>query len=479
MSQGLQERFLQSWTDVALIDAVREREFTYGELWLQSVAEADSMAQRGGSRGDTVAVAMSNGPDFVRCALACFIGGYVFVPVNLELSSGDVESILELARPSLIVREVTVANDANSLDPPPKPDKIPEIAFPGDEVCAIFFTSGTTGRPKGVRHTLDSMIGNVGSFNSFVGLDRDTRMYHTLPIAYMAGFLNTILSPLMAGGTVVFGPRFAARNALDFWSLPKRHAANTLWLTPTIAATLQRLVRDPEAAKTDASGFFQVFCGTAPLHDALRQSFYKSFALALQESYGTSELLLISTQRHDEGISKTDVGGTLAGIDLNIDRDADGNDELVVRSPFACKGYLTETGLLDLPVTPDGWVRTGDAARIDDGRLTITGRLKDLIIRGGVNVSPVAIENAFADMGGIRDVAVVGLPHAFWGETIAVCLEPEDGADHCSIIEGAKRIARERLGQAQKPDQFEVYDSLPRSVNGKILKNKIRADLSK
>lgn len=466
----LAQRFQDSRDDVLLAGG-DSANLTYGEIWERACSLSAAWAKQGLTKGDTVALLLPNGPDFVCSYLACFVGGYVAAPVNRDLSKEDIDYILAITKPALVLRENSEFRDF------PETAVRDKIDIDPDRLSAIFFTSGTTGRPKGVRHSLSALVGNVEVFNRMMDLGPETRMYHVLPMAYMAGFLNTLLSPIMAGGSIVLGPRFSPRSVLDFWKIARTGEAGTLWITPSIAVALQRTARDRERAGSNAAGFTQIFCGTAPLADSVRQSFLETFGVPLQESYGTSELLLIAGQLRDEAVKTSDVGRVLPELDVDFRPDAEGNQELTVRSPFAYLGYLTDQGVSGAE-SPFSFVPTGDAGELRDGKLVITGRLKDLIIRGGVNVAPIVLENAIREVPGVSDVAVVGVPHRFWGESIAACIEAYDGVERDTLTEDVRLHCRENLVRSQQPDRIEIFEHLPRAVTGKVQKNVLQAKLS-
>ena len=464
----LAERFNDSAGRELLVTAEGEP-LTYGDAATRARAFAASCRRQGVKAGDAIAVELANGPDVLVWYFACFFGGFVLAPVNPELSAEDRAHIRDVAKPRLSITSET------RFEPIFSQEETAAFDWRDDSPGVIFFTSGTTGRPKGVVHSWKSMIENVVAFNERVGLDASARMLHVLPMAYMAGFLNTVLSPAMAGGTIVLGPRFGPQSALDFWSLPIRERVDCAWITPSIAASLVRMTRNDEKARAALDGFKNLFCGTAPLHEALRAEFRARFGRSLQESYGTSEQMLLAAQSAADAVIRQDVGEPLPTADLALVEQEQGIDEIFVASRHL--GYMTENGFVAPVCDASGRTATGDAGRLSDGRLIITGRLKDLIIRGGVNVSPVAVENAFGDVAGVREVAVVGVPHAYWGETIVACLELEPGHDAAAVVAAVEERARERLGKACRPDRVVVVPALPRSSNGKIQKRRLSQDV--
>ena len=314
-----------------------------------------------------------------------------------------------------------------------------------------FETSGTTGEPKGIVHSLDAMTANAKAFNELAGLDASTVMYHCLPKTHMSGFLNTILCPTLAGGRVVFGPQFSAQTAAGFWAGLLDSGANTVWITPTMAAMLIRLERSNSGKYGER--LRNVFCGTAPLSRKIREEWLETFAIPLQESYGTSELMLVSVQSREQAESEHNVGSLLPGIEASTGVDC----ELLIASPYSRHGY-----------------HTGDIGEYKDGRLTITGRIKDLIIRGGFNVSPVRVEEVLRRVPGVTDAAVIGKPDDFWGEKIIAFAEGGNAIDACAISDDCRKA----LPKSHWPDAIEIVDKLPRNEMGKVRKGELRCRLS-
>ena len=463
-SEQLNRTFEEHWLKPALV--TDDRTFNFSELYSLAVSIRDWLVSLGCKPGDTVALRLPNGHAFATAYLACILGRYRLVPVNVELNQDDQLSIL-----GRVAAKIVVEDEAILLALHPAEASKPAFDFPVNGVVAVFFTSGTTGRNKGVCHTLEALVGNAIAFNHSQGLGSDTRLYHILPMAYMAGFLNTLLSPWLAGGAVLLGPRFRPVEAFQFWQRPLEWEANAIWLTPTLATVLVRMNRDPQISTKIGNKFLHVFCGTAPLPTSVRDNFKNTFGCCLQESYGMSEVLLVSAQTQVEAGNQINVGRLLNGVQVSFRTELEsGAAELVINTPYALKTYLLEDSEMS-PLLTDGGMPSGDVGEMVDGALVITGRLKDLIIRGGLNVSPVAVENVLMREDGVQEVAVVGLPHDFWGESIVACIvaDPDVEAEtlQSSIIQ---RCLRE-LGEGMRPDRYVWLDSLPRATTGKVQKH--------
>lgn len=467
----LNRAFSAHWQDSAL--ECTELKFSYAELYSKGQAIADWLKKHDLPAGSKVALRLNNGWPLAVAYIGCLIGNYQIIPVNLELSEADQEYIIGRVKPDIIIdREEDIATLPSNVVTQPK------FSYPDHQTAFIFFTSGTTGKPKGVCHSLNSLVKNVMEFNAELKLNAETRLYHILPMAYMAGFLNTLLSPWVAGGTVLLGPRFLPAHALTFWQQPLAWQANVLWLTPTLAALLTRLNRDEHTAKQVGATMRQVFCGTAPLPDTIRDAFKQTFNCPLQESYGTSEILLISAQNREQAFTSKNVGNLLPSVKIETTYSSEYNaGELLFYVPWALQSYLLEDGEAS-PLTVSGAFPSGDQGVLENGCLSILGRLKDLIIRGGLNVSPRSIEETLLKHDSVKEAAVIGLPHPFLGESIVAVLVSETAIDRDAVLVDLQAICAQNLGAGMRPDRFVWLNSLPKSSTGKIQKHELRSSIT-
>jgi acyl-CoA synthetase (AMP-forming)/AMP-acid ligase II len=473
------DRLCTVMTDPAIQDKIaiidRDRHLTYRQLGARAQGLAAALEARGLAPGARIAVKLPNGIEYATCYLAGIFGGYTIVPINTSLPPDDIDYILRLTAPALII---------DALDRLPSAVEQPLRGVRSDSatVFGIFFTSGTTSRPKGVCHLSETLLANAWAFNQHVGLDEATRMLHVMPMGYMAGVLNTILCPLMSGGTIVLGEQFSAAKALNFWKPAIAHGANAMWISPTMAALLTRLCRGAQLPAWTAASLEHVFVGTGPLPASVQAGFESTFGVRCLESYGLSELLLVSANMSAHTPVPGSVGPVLAGVEAQA-RDRDGHPlppgatgSLFIKTDGAMVGYLDpDTGVLD-PLASGAWFDTGDTGYQDeDGHLHITGRTKDMIIHGGMNVSPRAVEDVLMSHPHVRDVAVVGAPHPFWGEEVAAFIILEEGAvfdEH-----GLKEYCTARLGPDAVPTLLRVVERFPYSSTGKVQKNALRERL--
>ncbi len=423
-------------------------------------------------QNDRIAVQLSNSIEFIFCYFACILGGFTIVPINSALPQTDIDYIVSLTKPKIHIKNPSdlkfEAADKNYL-----------IRSNESTIIAIFFTSGTTSRPKGVCHTIENMLANAQAFNKQAGLDASVSMLHCMPMGYMAGFLNTVLCPIMAGGCVVIAPQFSAKEAINLWDPVLNGQTNALWLTPTMLALLTKLNRSEVIAKKVQQILQHLFVGTAPLPQLTKEMFEKKFGVKCLESYGTSEAMLISTNSLNLPCVQLSTGKILEEVKIEVRDDENklvpnGNSgNLFVSSPFVLSGYLDpETDLINVPLE-NNFLNTGDYGYIDaDNNLFITGRVKDLIIHGGTNVSPRAVEETLLQHKDIQDVAVIGKKHSFWGEEVIafVILEDNNQFHEMSILEYCKQS----MHPDAVPARFEIVKDFPRSSTGKIQKQKLR-----
>lgn len=484
-----------------LVDALGGRDHTYGSFDRAARALAAELRGRGLEPGERLAVLLPNCVEYPILYVACMYAGVSCVPLNPALSDRELGHVLSDSGAALVVAapslESRVPRDARVLRLLPAhaegegapdallladlPDAAPTNPADGpvDVPAAIMYTSGTTARPKGVAHSAESLVRNAEAFAEAAGLDGSCRFHADLPMAYMAGFLNLVLLPFVTGGSTVVAHAFDARSTIDFWSVPEAHGVDSMWLTPTILAMLLRADRGTAGERFCRERLRFPFVGTAPLAAALRAAFEDRYGVDLLESYGLSETLFVSVQR-DASVAGT-VGPPLRGV--RIAAFSDGGDalaageegEIHVRTPDLMLGYSSGA----LGVTPaearDGWFATGDLGVVDDAdELRITGRKKDLVIRGGVNVSPQAIEEVIAEHESVEEVAVVGAPHDLYGEDVVAVVRLVSGVSPEEAEGALASYARERLAAHQQPSRYLAIDEMPTSVTGKVQKARLR-----
>lgn len=463
MTEGgaqLLKTFAEHWHDKALTSIDGEN-LSYGDLWCTAQSLANTWRKEGTKTGDVIAFKLANSNRIPCIYLACAMGGYVACPIVPTLSEASVSENLDTVKPERLITKIEISPVRASASPTIEP-------VDADRPFLIMFSSGSTGRSKAICHSLNNVCGSAAAFAERSGFNRETRLYHVLPMTYMAGFLNTMLSVMISGGRIIVGPQFFMSNVADFWRYAFQTDANVLSLIPPLAATLCRLTRNPETISKVSRQIHQVQCTSQAIQADLRRKFFKKFSLPLQDCYGMTELGgALSLQSRQDAERMNDFSTMIRGPEVQV---RDGG-ALWIRSPFSMLGYLRDGELEDIR-DANGFIDTGDLAETDGDRIHITGRVKDIIIRGGINTSPANIESIISRAPGVDEVAVVGLPHDYWGEQIVACVVGTH--DKTALL----NYCRDKLDATDVPDQIIYMENLPRSFIGKVLKTDLRDKLS-
>lgn len=422
---------------------------TYGELKRKVTVCCSFLEEHNLAQGSRLCLEVNDPVQYFVLLLACFVKRVVVCPLSTTYSDEYIQTILDIFKPNAVLKD-----DCQILHMEQDLSKVPPEF---SSMALVTFTSGTTGTPKGVCHSLDSLLKCSEAFNKHNSLDSETRMMHVMPRFYMAGILNTFLSPLLAGGTVVISAPFSAQNAPVLFKKYFSSKANAIWLSPSMLLLSAKMAKDPESIAWVSETKSKIFVGTAPLPAKSKDFFQKKFLCEVLESYGTSELLFISCVK--AGTADVEgVGQMLEGVELSFEED----DEILIDSPWSMIGYLNATG---------SGKNTGDLGKLDNGCLIITGRKKDLIIKGGQNISPRYIEEAALASCGIEEAAVIGESHPFWGEVPILYVV----TNNSYVEQEFREFLSSKLSREQYPEKICLIDSFPKTVTGKIVKNDIVA----
>jgi long-chain acyl-CoA synthetase len=453
--------------------AVREvsgASLAYGELFERAARVAGGLRGVGVERGDRVAIRLGNGIDWVLAFFGVQMAGAVAVPVNTRLTEDEVSYVLEDsgARYSFEPGRALLDGEATALE-----DLVPH------ELAAIFYTSGTTGFPKGAMTSHANFMTNSENAFRCLSIDRSEgpgiSTLVSVPLFHVTG-CNSQLIPLLENGgrvEILSGP-------LDFegfFQAIGEHGVNQIVSVPAI---YHALIRHPQFAQLDVSGVRWVSYGGAPIAESLVYAIQQAFPDArVGNGFGLTETSsLTSFLPHEEAAAHADsVGFAVPVVDLAIDEpDPDtGVGELLVRGANVVQGYWNKPEATAETFT-DGWLHTGDVARIDaDGLLYIVDRKKDMINRGGENVYSIEVENALAGAPGVAEAAVVAVPDEMMGEKVGAVIVVAGGG--ALDIEAVLTHCRSQLADFKVPQYIaEREQPLPRNPGGKILKAQLREE---
>lgn len=486
-----------------LLDAQSGRELTFAELHAKACALGAYLQAQGINKGDRVGIILHNSLEFAVLYFACLYSGIVTVPINPVLTSREVSFILSksgarhLFTTSDLLDAVSVSGDIGIflLDENPSAsathlaiNELPEAenfrALDGisdRDTLTIVFTSGTTAAPKGVVHRIADLIDNARLFCNILEIGPENRFYGILAMTYLGGYYNLLLLPFAAGSSVVLSHAFDASSALRFWKPAIKYGVNTLWLVPSIISILLETDKGDKGKQYCRDKIIKCLVGTAPMTASLKEEFETRYGLRLFENYGLSETLFISTESPHFPPAEFGVGQVVPGVRVAV-KDEQGRPlphgeegEIFVSSPYLMQGYLdVETGT-PTPIAPGAFFPSGDIGMLGGaGDLTITGRKKDLIIRGGINISPASIEEDIQKADGVASCAVVGVPHRFAGEEIVAVIRVAEGHTFDTVREALENDLRTSLSKHQYPAHFLEIDEFPVTSTGKVKKNKLR-----
>lgn len=480
---------------IFIIESETGHQYTYGEFSTIAWHIAYLLHLNGIRHKDRVAILLSNSVEFASLYFACLFLGAVASPINPKFHRKEIDFIISHSKARLLVYSLKTEK---IIDETPSLHSMPKLflssgdqhdvkkwrsdhKIKGDDLFLITFTSGTTSMPKGVMHRVRGMIENALVFNSVTGVNRDNRFLHVMSMSYMAGILNTLLCPFLAGASILLEHPFDAISVLQFWKPVIKYHADTFWLSPTMLASLIQADRDNAGVRYCSKNIKNIFVGTAPLSIKTKKDFENKYGILLYESYGLSELLLVTTNSSNILNLEGSVGKQLPGVEMKIvddkgkplDRNIDG--EVWVKTPYVMAGYINYETLKPDFISPDVWFLTGDIGHINrDGHLFITGRKKDLIIKGGENISPRAIEDVIIEHESIDQVSVIGMPHYFYGEEIAAVVKLKSGYSFDTVLHELKKLCCERLKESSIPAKFINIETMPVSSTGKIQKARLR-----
>jgi HIP---CoA ligase len=483
----------------ALVDE-RER-LTFAQLGAQAERAGRALVASGIAPGDRVAIWAPNCTEWVIAALGISAAGGVIVPPNTRFKGGEARYVLDRADVKLLFTVTDfLDNDYEAMlraEPAlPQLREIIDLRGPGwaeflardagaplpgritgDDLCAILFTSGTTGRPKGAMLTHSATVRAYDAWSTVVGLREGDRYLVVNPFFHSFGLNAGIVASLVKGATII------PHAVFDVDAVMKRAADERVSMLPGPPTVYQSILDHPRLAEFDMSSLRLAVTGAAPVPvEMIRRMRAELGFETIVTGYGLTEATGIATMcRHDddpETISGTS-GRAIPDVEVRIVNDEDAEvprgepGEVVIRGYNVMRGYIHDPEATAEAIDGEGWLHTGDVAVMNDrGYIRITDRTKDMFIVGGFNAYPAEIENMINDHPAVGQVAVVGIPDDRMGEVGYAYVIPRLNA---SITPDELRAwCREKMANYKVPRYFEIVEALPLNASGKVLKYELR-----
>jgi malonyl-CoA/methylmalonyl-CoA synthetase len=467
---------------------------TYGELFKRSAQAANALVAFGVKPGDRVAAQIEKSTDMIVVTLACLRAGAVLLPLNtaytlaeLEYFLDDAEPALTLCRPDRLEAVCTLARALNlrsveslgvkgdgtfaaMIDAAPTEFETTPRA--SDDLAAILYTSGTTGRSKGAMLTHENLSSNALTLIDCWRFGLADRLIHALPVFHTHGLFVAVNVALLSGATMIFMPSFDPDAVIA--AFPE---ATAMMGVPTFYT---RMLDHPGLDRNICANMRLFVSGSAPLLAETHSAWRERTGFAILERYGMTETNMITSNPYDRerrpgsvGFALPEVSVRIAELESGAPVQAGEIGVIEVKGPNVFAGYWRMPEKTKQEFRADGYFITGDLANVDnDGYIHIVGRAKDLVISGGFNVYPKEVETEIDAIEGVLESAVFGVPHADFGEAVvaAVVARPEATLSESAILSALGH----RLAKFKAPKQIVLVESLPRNAMGKVQKAALR-----
>ena len=462
-----------------------QRRWTGFSLLYAAFRLADEIDRR--SKSDHVALLLPTAGVFPVATLASWILGRAVVPLNYLLARDELQYVIEHCDTDCVITvgpmldflgyEPTGANllrleDVNFRKPPLP--RLPHRASDSD-LAAILYTSGTSGKPKGVMLTHGNLSANIRQVIERIEFTRSDKLLGTLPLFHSFGFTILTLVPLTIGCRIVYVPRFVPQRIVR---AIREHRPTVMLGIATMFGALLKL---KDATAEDFESLRLVVAGGEALPDAIFEPFRERFGVTICEGYGLTETSPVTHCSLPDDYIRGTVGRSFPGVETKIvDPDTEqtqpvgATGEIRLKGPNVMRGYYKSPAETSAAFDANGYFRTGDIGKVDeDDRLSITGRLKEMLIIGGENVFPREIEAVLEEHPAIALAGVIGVPDDKRGEVPAAFVELNENT---TASENELRAwCRERLAPFKTPRSVRIIEALPRTATGKILRRGLYA----
>lgn len=454
---------------------------TYGQLKEKVRIHRNELYRMGIRKGDRVALYCGNCAEFVYVYLSVVSLGAIIIPVNNFLVDREVDYILKDSGTKLLVTDTPLEVSAPSIDileldrkaETGEADEAPEFPedISEDDVCALVYTSGTTGSPKGAMLTHRNLVGNVEQFTSRIIFKPEDKVLCVLPMFHCYGLTTVVNGSLFSHSTMVI---LRSKNPTEIINTIVKYSITIALMVPPMYNLLARR-GDPSVMKT----VHTFISGGASIPQPVAQAFYTRFHHPVQEGYGLTEASPVVSVLPSAKPKYLTSGPAIPGVEAYIKTSEEGPykpgtvGELMVRGINVMKGYWNKPEETKKVISEDGWLSTGDLAYMDDDQyIYIVDRIKDLIIVNGENIYPGEVEDCIYEVEGVGECAVVGHPDPLRGQAVWAYIVMKEGYEFDE--DKIRKYMAKNIANYKIPRRFIPMDALPKNATGKILKRALR-----
>lgn len=437
---------------------------------------------------ENIGIMLPTSGSFPMAMLASWMLGRTIVPISYLLAQDEKEHVIEDAGLDTVITATKLLELTGPLPDHIKQLKLDEMKFggvprfrrcarrPEDHIAVLLYTSGTSGKPKGVMLSSGNLMANINQVRRFIDLNRDDVLMSVLPQFHSSGFTVLTLLPMHIGAKTVYTARFVLAKILKLF---REHRPSLFFAIPSM---YNALLRSKNATVEDLASLRFVVSGGEPLPKVVADNFRERFKQTIKEGYGLTETAPAANWLRPTEDRPGSVGRALpdviekvvdpTGAALPVGEEG----EICIKGPNVMKGYYNLPEATAAVFDEEGYFKSGDMGRLDeDGFLYITGRIKEMLIIGGENVFPREIEEVLNQHPDVHDSAVIGMQDANRGEVALAFVELAEGATFNEMQ--LRSHCRESLAQFKVPRDIRVLDELPRNPTGKIMRRRLNADI--
>ena len=472
MQQNSREAFLflscfNKFKDKTLIIDKNDKKISYGEFFKSCILLKKNLEKKIKKNSKIFLISDDSYLSF-QLTIVSLINSYILIPIDPTFSKERLTKLKKIFKPNIIIRK--------KIKNFPKNNGAVNFNFSKDvkkKSFIVVLTSGTTGEPKGILFSNQNYLSSARSFSELVDYNEDTNIYHCLPTHYNAGILNTFLSCVFSGSSIVIGEKITYKSLISFWNRPKQFNCNSIHLTPTIIASLLKLSSSNLEIKEHIKLYKTIITTGSYLYPSIQENFYKIYKKRIQSVYGVTEVGgPISMQRWEDTFEESSVGVHHKNVKIKLKKGKDGKKNILIKTNFMMEGYFTSKGIKKIKLK-NKYFDTNDLGEYKNRVLYFFGRNKEIIKKSGELISLKMIENEALKNKFVENAAATGIKDELYGEKICLFIQLNKIFDLSSDIKKINFYLNKKLKNNEMPSKIILVPKIPRTSSGKILKDKL------